>query len=154
MGQVDAEPAGRAARECPQYFSWSSEVTNTGCRRESKGRSSRVQPCGRASFQLLFLSRHVRPTCLTLFQICVESCEPPSRFHLQSTRHGHSSLDVSEETVVTLPSSTVPQVDLKGEKPSHGVSASAYVFQGSRNAPDVHEARNQELKSSRQPLCL
>lgn len=126
-----------------------------------KGKGGAAEPSlvGVAFFLLLFLSRS-RPRHDLLFEIRVDSCKPPSRFHLQQMRHGHSSLDGSEETVVMCDRALYHIWTCKEEKPSHGVPV--FVFQCSKNTQNVHQARNQNnlSKTRHQPalplaqLCI
>lgn len=83
-----------------------------------KGKGGAAEPSlvGVAFFLLLFLSRS-RPRHDLLFEIRVDSCKPPSRFHLQQMRHGHSSLDGSEETVVMCDRALYHIWTCKEEKP-------------------------------------
>lgn len=155
MGQVDAENLqGRTARESPQYLKAHHQKQPTQDTAD-KGKGGAAEPSlvGVAFFLLLFLSRYSRPRHDLLFEIRVDSCKPPSRFHLQQMRHGHSSLDGSEETVVMCDRALYHIWTCKEEKPSHGVPV--FVFQCSKNTQNVHQARNQNnLRPDTSPLCL
>lgn len=110
MGQVDVEKLqGGRQDKVPQFFKADHQKWPTQDAAE-KGKAGEAESSlvGVASFPLLFLSRHD-----LLFQMCIDSLEPPSRCHLQCMRHDLSSFDVSEETVVILPSGIVPHMDLR-----------------------------------------
>lgn len=88
---------GRRER-APQYFKADPQKQPTQDTADKvKGGAAEPRLVGVAFFPLLFLSRYSRPRHDLLFEMCVDSFKPPSRCHLQ---HDHSSLDVSEETVV------------------------------------------------------